>query len=79
MLKESSLSPQAPCVETPQTPRVETSMPMATGISPGKILQLRMKNLVQLRYLQGLFDNGILTEKEHAEQKVDILSLLLKL
>jgi len=79
MLKESSNSLQTPRVETPQTPRVETSMPAATGISPGKTAELRMKNLKQLRYLQSLFEDGILTEKEHAEQKANILSLLRKL
>ena len=74
VLKESSTSPKAPRVETPQTPCVETS---ATGISLGKTTELRMKNLEQFRYLQNLFEDGILTEKEHPEQK--ILPLLRKL
>ena len=32
--------------------------------SPGKTLELRMKNFEQLRYLQQLFDDGILTDQE---------------
>jgi len=69
VLKESSTSTQVPRVETPQAPCVETSVSAATGISPGKTVELRMKNLEQLRYLQNLFEDGILTEQEYAEQK----------
>ena len=50
-----------------------------TGISPGKAVELRMKNLEQLRYLQNLFEDGILDEKEYAEQKNSILTSLRKL
>ena len=64
---------------TSQAPRVETSMSTATGISPGKAVELRMKNLEQLRYLQNLFEDGILSEKEYVEQKASILSTLRKL
>ena len=49
------------------------------GISPGKAVELRMKNLEQLRYLQNLFEDGILDEKEYAEQKSSILTSLRKL
>jgi len=38
-----------------------------------------MKNLEQLRYLPQLFDDGILNEKEFAEQKNNVLSSLHKL
>lgn len=50
-----------------------------TGISPGKAVELRMKNLEQLRYLQNLFEDGILNDKEFTEQKSNILSSLKKL
>jgi hypothetical protein len=30
-----------------------------TGVSPGKAIELRMKNYEQLRYIQQLFDDGI--------------------
>jgi len=52
---------------------------VTTGISPRKSVEWRMKNLEQLRYLQNLFDDGILNDKEFAEQKSNILSSLRKL
>lgn len=48
-------------------------------LSPGKSIELRMKNFEQLRYLQQLFDDGILNDKEYAEQKANIISSLHKL
>ena len=59
--------------------QIGTSTLVSTGISPGKVLEHRMKNLEQLRYLQNLFEDGILNEKEYAEQKGNILSSLRKL
>ena len=44
-------------------------VPVSTGISPVKCIDLRMKNFEQLRYLQSLLDDGILTEAEYNEQK----------
>ena len=49
------------------------------GVSPGKAVDLRMKNFEQLRYLQQLYDDGILDQKEYMEQKQDILKFLRKL
>ena len=49
------------------------------GVSPAKAVELRMKNYEQLRYLQQLFDDGVLTEKEFSEQKRDILDFLRKI
>lgn len=49
------------------------------SMSPSKAVELRMKNFEQLRYLQQLFDDKILTEKEYSEQKQNILSMLSKL
>ena len=49
------------------------------GVSPGKAVDLRMKNYEQLRYLQQLYDDGILDQKEYIEQKQDILKFLRKL
>ena len=48
-------------------------------ISPGKTVELYMKNYEQLRYLESLFEDGILTHKEYSEQKENILSSLRKL
>ena len=42
------------------------------GVSPGKAVHLPMKNYEQLRYLQQLYEDGILDQKEYAEQKQDI-------
>ena len=49
------------------------------SISPGKAAELRMRNLEQLCYLQGLCDDNILSDKELAEQKRIILGALRKL
>ena len=51
----------------------------ATGVSPSKAVDLRMKNYEQLRYLQQLLDDGILSREEYMEQKQNILCSLRKL
>ena len=51
----------------------------AVGLSPSKAVELHMKNFEQLRYLQQLYEDGILTTKEFEEQKDKILSSLRKL
>ena len=48
-------------------------------VSPGKAVELRMKNFEQLRFLQQLFDDDILSESEYTEQKRNILSFLREL
>lgn len=49
------------------------------ALSPAKSVELRMKNLEQLRYVQELFRDGILNEEEYGEQKQNILSAIKKL
>ena len=49
------------------------------GVSPGKSVELRMKNFEQLRYLQQLYKDHILDESEYQEQKQNILTALRKL
>ena len=49
------------------------------GVSTGKAAELRMKNLEQLRYLQGLYDDNILSDSELVEQKRIVLDALSKL
>ena len=73
-----ALSSEAPKkVDDPTvTPR---HLPAAACVSPAKSVELRMKNIEQLRYLQQLYDDGILSEKEYVEQKQSILSALRKL
>ncbi len=46
------------------------------GVSPGKAVELRMKNYQQLRYLQQLLDDRILSNEEFQQQKKDILGCL---
>ena len=67
--------------KTPQdqiSPPVNSGVPVA-GVSPAKAADLRMKNLEQLRYLQGLFDDGIISEQELVEQKRIVLDALKKI
>lgn len=49
------------------------------GISPGKITELRIKKLQELRELQQLLEQNLLTEEEFTEQKAMVLSSLRKL
>ena len=42
---------------------------VSTGISPGKVTELRTKKLRELRELQGLLEQNILTQQEFVEQK----------
>lgn len=51
----------------------------ATGISPGKITELRMKKLRELRELQELLEQNILTQQEFSEQKQLVLHSLRRL
>ena len=53
--------------------------PDRPGMSPGKVVDLRMKNYEQLRYLQQLYEDGILCEKEYVEQKRKIIEFLNKI
>ena len=49
------------------------------AVSPGKTVELRMKHFEQLRFLQSLFEDKILTDNEYQEQKDNILLSLRKL
>ena len=49
------------------------------GVSPSQATELRMKNMEQLRYLQGLYNDNIITEDELLEQKQMILEAIRKL
>lgn len=49
------------------------------GVSPGKAIELRMKNYEQLRYVQQLYDDGILSVAEYDDQKQGILGSLKRL
>ena len=65
----------------PSSPKASAT-PVATaavGISPGKVTELRMKKLHELRELQALLEQNILTEQEFVEQKQLVLNSLRKL
>ena len=55
------------------------SVTQTTGISPGKVTELRMKKLRELRELQELLECNILTQQEFTEQKRLVLDSLCKL
>lgn len=65
------------CPPTSVPPPVTTTTTSCKSpVSPGKSASVRMKNLEQLRYLQQLFKDNILTENEYMEQKASILEAL---
>ena len=64
---------------TPVAGSSTNSLPLTAGISPGKITDLRLKKLHELRELQGLFEQNILTQQEFVEQKQLVLDSLRKL
>ena len=45
------------------------SASVSIGVSPGKSVELWMKNFEQLRYLQQLYEDHVLDESECKEQK----------
>lgn len=66
------------------TPTSSSSVVNQSGlneVSPGlgQATELRMKNMEQLRYLQGLYNDNIITEDELVEQKQMILETIRKL
>ena len=62
-----------------KSPKKSTKQNPMLCISPSKAVDLRMKNLQQLRYLQQLFQDQILTTEEYEEQKTKIITALRKL
>ena len=57
-------------------PLTSSSGAVGPGMSPSKVVDLRMKNFEQLRYLQQLYEDNILNENEYSEQKNKILATL---
>ena len=58
---------------------VESTLPHRTTASPSKTVDVRLKNLEQLKIIQQLRDDDILTSAEYMEQKEIILSSLRRL
>ncbi|SMN02569.1 hypothetical protein SPONN_1314 [uncultured Candidatus Thioglobus sp.] len=72
----------APKPKTPERSPIGSPSIMGTrtyGLSPGKCAELRMKNFQQLKYLQQLAEDNILSQSEFIEQKTMILEALKKL
>lgn len=63
----------------PQTQMIAEATRAPTGISPGKVANLRTNYLQQMRDLHALYENGALSEIEFKEQKMPILQQLKKL
>ena len=57
------------------TASISNTPASSVGISPGKTADIRMKNLQQLRFLQQLMEDRIISE-EFLEQKNNILETL---
>ena len=73
-LQQPSANPDSP---TSQNLPSEGNIPkLAEGISPGKKVNLRSQYLSQLKTLQGLRDDNVLTNEEFCEQKTSILNTL---
>ena len=70
-----AFSPPPPTPVSDSSARYVSSI----GISPGKSTDLRLKNLQQLRVLQQLYEENVITDKELSEQKSLILDALHKL
>ena len=69
---KKSKSSQKKASENSPAPSPECSI----SLSPSKTVDLRMKNLQQLRYLRQLLDDNILTAEEYQEQKLIIITAL---
>lgn len=80
----TAVSDMAKAMTPPTTPNsrvaaVSQDAAAVTGISPGKIANLRTNYLQQMRDLHSLFESGALNETEFQEQKQPILQQLKKL
>ena len=64
---------------TPSSDQPPRSTSSAVGLSPCKVADLRMKHLEQLRYLQQLMEDRIISESEFLEQKNIITGTLRKI
>ena len=59
---------------TPEKCAVASQQNSQCGISPAKVADVCMKNLEQLKFLQQLYEDGILSHAEFIEQKVSYLT-----
>ena len=55
---------------------VKFPAPNEPDMKPRQVAEVRMKNLEQLKYIQDLLNEGVLTDEEFQEQKTNILSAI---
>lgn len=67
---------QAAATSAPPTSAPIKFGPDNHGISPGKKVNLRSQYLAQLKTLQNLRDDGVLTQEEFADEKAIVLKNL---
>ena len=58
------------------SPVAAVNTPPCTGISPGKKAQLSQQYLQQLKTIQNLHDDGILTDEEFGDEKIRVMANL---
>lgn len=75
--RSAMTSPDRSATKSPD--RSTTKVSPGVGISPGKSVELRSKHFEQLRHLQQLYEDKILSENDFLEQKQLILDSLRKL
>ena len=69
------ISTESPPV-TPKASRLLSDRAVSVGLSPGRVTELCIKRLQELRELQQLLEENILTVEEFTEQKVLVLDSL---
>ena len=69
----------AKMINTPSTSQSVAATSSTVGMSPCKAADLRMKHLEQLRCLQQLMEDNIISESEFKEQKEIIIATLRKI
>ena len=69
----------AKMINTPSSSQSAGATSSTVGMSPCKAADLRMKHLEQLRYLQQLMEDSIISESEFKEQKEIIIATLRKI
>ncbi len=78
-MKAGVVSANNSLVITQTTPPKSQSTISRVGLSPGRVTDLRIKKLQELRELQQLLEQNILSDEEFTEQKALVLDSLRKL
>ena len=69
VISPTSCSSNAESSSVTSTPKIPGHGISCTGVSPGRVADVRMKNLDQLHFMQNLVDDGILSTKKFDEQR----------